>query len=221
MNAGGAGGFQFPRWTNWLRVGLVIALLTGPPYLVLVAWLGGSPLTTDVGYQPEQPVPYSHALHVGQLGVDCRYCHTTVEQAGFAAIPPSATCLNCHQRVRTGSPKLKPVRDAAAGGPPVAWVKVHDLPDYVYFNHSAHVRRGVGCESCHGRIDRQDVVRQVATLSMGWCLDCHRDPDPHLRPAEAVTVMGWTPAEDRRVLGRRLREVAGIAPSEQCWTCHR
>ncbi|MGV8042467.1 MAG: cytochrome c3 family protein [Thermoanaerobaculaceae bacterium] len=153
--------------------------------------------------------------------MDCRYCHTTVEQAGFAAIPPSATCLNCHQRVRTQSPKLKPVRDAAAGGPPVAWVKVHDLPDYVYFNHSAHVRRGVGCESCHGRIDRQDVVRQVATLSMGWCLDCHRDPDPHLRPAEAVTVMGWTPAEDRRVLGRRLREAAGIAPSEQCWTCHR
>lgn len=221
MNAGGAGGFRFPRWTNWLRVGLIVALLTGPPYLVLVVWLGGSPLTTDVGYQPEQPVPYSHALHVGQLGVDCRYCHTTVEQAGFAAIPPSATCLNCHQRVRTQSPKLKPVRDAAVGGPPVAWVKVHDLPDYVYFNHSAHVRRGVGCESCHGRIDRQDVVRQVAPLSMGWCLGCHRDPDPNLRPVEAVTVMGWTPAEDRRVVGRRLREAAGIAPSEQCWTCHR
>lgn len=221
MDAGGSGGFQFPRWTNWLRVGFVIALLTGPPYLVLLVWLGGSPLTTDVGYQPEQPVPYSHALHVGQLGVDCRYCHTTVEDAGFAAIPPSATCLNCHQRVKAQSPKLEPVRRAAAGGAPVAWVKVHDLPDYVYFNHSAHVRRGVGCESCHGRIDRQDVVRQVAPLSMGWCLDCHRDPDPHVRPVEAVTVMGWTPTEERRALGRRLREAAGIAPSEQCWTCHR
>ncbi|MBP7798182.1 MAG: cytochrome c3 family protein [Thermoanaerobaculaceae bacterium] len=221
MNAGGVGGVQFPRWTNWLRVGLIVALLTGPPYLVLLVWLGGSPLTTDVGYQPEQPVPYSHALHVGQLGIDCRYCHTTVEQAGFAAIPPSATCLNCHQRIRTESPKLKPVWDAAAGGPPVAWVKVHDLPDYVYFNHSAHVRRGVGCESCHGRIDRQEVVRQVAPLSMGWCLDCHRDPDPHLRPLEAVTAMGWTPAGDRRVLGRGLREAAGGAPSVQCWTCHR
>ena len=221
MSAGGSGGFQFPRWTNWLRPALVVVLLTVPPYLGLLVWLGGSPATTDVGYRPEQPVPYSHALHVGQLGVDCRYCHTTVEHAAFAAIPPSATCLNCHERVRTSSPRLQPVRDSKTSDAAVPWVKVHDLPDYVYFNHSAHVSRGVGCEECHDRIDRMEVVRQVAPLSMGWCLDCHRDPDPRLRPVEAVTAMGWAPAGDRRVLGQGLREARGIKGSQQCWTCHR
>lgn len=221
MSAGGSGVFRFPRWTNWLRPALVVVLLTVPPYLGLLIWLGFSPSTTDVGYRPEQPVPYSHALHIGQLGVDCRYCHTTVETAAFAAIPPSATCLNCHERVRTASPRLQPVRDSKTSDAPVGWVKVHDLPDYVYFNHSAHVSRGVGCEECHGRIDRMEVVRQVAPLSMGWCLDCHRDPDPRLRPVEAVTAMGWAPAGDRRALGRQVREARGIKPSQQCWTCHR
>ncbi len=155
-------------------------------------WSGwGSPRrATDVGYAPEQPVPYSHALHAGQLGIDCRYCHNTVETAAHAAVPPTQTCMNCHAAIRKESEKLIPVRASYATGMPIPWVRVHDLPDYVYFNHSAHVRRGVGCVSCHGRVDTMEVVYQAEPLSMGWCLDCHRNPERHLRPVEFVTEHG-------------------------------
>lgn len=213
--------FLFPEWTNALRPWLAMALLGLPVYLVVLVWLGGSPTSTDVGYAPRQPVPYSHALHVRELGLDCRYCHNTVDVAAKAAIPPTQTCMNCHARIRAESPKLLPVRESFATGMPVPWVRVHDLPDYVYFNHSAHVRRGVGCVECHGRVDTMEVVSQVAPLSMGWCLDCHRDPDPHLRPPEEVTSMTWTPAGDAREVGRQLRLGGRVAPSTDCWTCHR
>ncbi len=213
--------FVFPAWTNALRWWLGAALVGVPVYLGLLVWLGGSPQTTDVGYAPQQPVPYSHALHVRQLGLDCRYCHNTVEVAAAAAIPPTQTCMNCHAKIRAESPKLLPVRESFATGKPVAWVRVHDLPDYVYFNHSAHVTRGVGCVECHGRVDAMEVVSQVAPLSMGWCLDCHRDPDPHLRPPEQVTSMTWTAPGDPREVGRQLRQAARIDPSTECWTCHR
>jgi menaquinone reductase, multiheme cytochrome c subunit len=219
--AGQDGRFFFPRWTNLIRPGLAIVLLTLPVYVVVLVATGGSPKTTDVGYQPEQPVPYSHALHVGQLGMDCRYCHTTVESAAFAAIPPTQTCMNCHKALRAASPKLLPVRESYATGLPVPWVKVHDLPDYVYFDHSAHVRRGVGCVSCHGRVDKMEVVAQVQPLSMGWCLDCHRNPEPHLRPPELVTAMDWVAPEDPESFGRTLRELRRISPSTECATCHR
>jgi len=213
--------FIFPEWTNALRPWLAVAVLGLPVYLVVLVWLGGSPKTTDVGYAPRQPVPYSHALHVRELGLDCRYCHNTVEVAAKAAIPPTQTCMNCHARIRSESPKLLPVRESFATGMPVPWVRVHDLPDYVYFNHSAHVQRGVGCVECHGRVDTMDVVSQVAPLSMGWCLDCHRDPDPRLRPPDQATSMTWTPPGDPREVGRQLRLAGRIAPSTDCWTCHR
>ncbi|HSC89532.1 MAG TPA: cytochrome c3 family protein, partial [Polyangiaceae bacterium] len=164
--------FVFPRWANKTRQIAGLALSGAPLYLVAFVWYGGSPKTTDVGYQPEQPVPYSHELHAGQMGLDCRYCHTTVDQTGLAAIPPTSTCMNCHKLVHPNSPKLTPIRESSATGEPVQWVKVHDLPDYVYFNHSAHVTRGVSCVSCHGRIDTMERVTQVERLSMGWCLDC-------------------------------------------------
>lgn len=211
----------FPPWTNSLRQLVAVFLVLTPVYLVILVGTGASPKTTDVGYAPEQPVPYSHALHVGQLGLDCRYCHNTVEVAANAAIPPTQTCMNCHARIRPTSPKLLPVRESYATGLPVPWVRVHDLPDYVYFDHSAHVRRGVGCVSCHGRVDTMEVVRQVAPLSMGWCLDCHRNPDPHLRPPELVTSMDWVPPEDPAAFGKRLRQQRGINPSTDCGTCHR
>lgn len=213
--------FLFPEWTNALRPWLAVGLLGLPVYLVVLVWLGGSPKTTDVGYAPLQPVPYSHALHVRQLGIDCRYCHNTVETAAKAAIPPTQTCMNCHAKVRAESPKLLPVRESFATGMPVPWVRVHDLPDYVYFNHSAHVSRGVGCVSCHGRVDAMEVVSQVAPLSMGWCLDCHRNPDAHLRPPEQATSMTWTPPGEPHEFGRQLRAAARINPSTDCWTCHR
>ena len=213
--------FVFPRWSNLLRPALVIGAAGGLLYVVLVVYLGGSPQTIEVGYQPEQPVPYSHALHVGELGMDCRYCHTSVETAAAAAIPPTQTCMNCHTMIRANSEKLIPVRESYSTGMPVEWIRIHDLPDYVFFNHSAHVTRGVGCVSCHGRIDTMEVVYQDQPLSMGWCLDCHRNPDPHLRPQEFITQLDWVPEEDREVLGRRLREERGIDPRTDCTTCHR
>lgn len=213
--------FVFPRWTNAIRPLLGVALVAVPAYLVVVVWLGFSPKTINAGYQPVQPVPYSHALHVGKLGIDCRYCHNTVERGAKAALPPTQTCMNCHQRIRTKSEKLALVRQSAATGEPIRWIRVHDLPDYVYFDHSAHVTRGVSCVECHGRVDKMEEVRQVAPLSMGWCLSCHRNPDAHLRPPELVTKLGWVPEEDRETVGRRIRQTNNINPSTDCSTCHR
>jgi hypothetical protein len=213
--------FDFPPWTNHLRILAVVAAVMVPFYAVLLIYGGFSPRTTAVGYQPIQPVPYSHALHVGQLGLDCRYCHTTVETAAFAAVPPTQTCMNCHQTIRKESPKLLPVRESFATGMPVRWIKVHDLPDFVYFDHSAHVRHGVGCVTCHGRIDKMEVVQQAEPLNMAWCLECHRQPEKRLRPLDQVTAMDWTPAEEPLALGRRLRQELGVNPSTDCSTCHR
>jgi len=213
--------FLFPKWTNLLRPALAVGAVAVALYAVIIVSYGFSPLTTDVGYAPEQPVPYSHALHAGQLGIDCRYCHTTVEEAAWAAIPPTKTCMNCHETIRPDSGKLALVRQSYATGTPIRWVKVHDLPDYVYFDHSAHINRGVGCVSCHGRVDRMEVVYQVEPLSMGWCLDCHRQPEKHLRPLESVTDMDWSPQENRLEVGARLRKTLNVNPSTDCSTCHR
>ncbi len=213
--------FTFPRWTNDIRPLVTLLILGGVVYLVVLAVyaLGGK--TTNVGYQPSQPVPFSHALHAGELGMDCRYCHNTVERAGTAAIPPTQTCMNCHSTIRTKSPKLQLVRDSYATGMPIPWVKVHDLPDYAYFNHSAHVDRGIGCVTCHGRVDKMDVVYQANPLTMGWCLDCHRAPEKALRPVNQVTNMAWSPPEGQLALGRRLKAENGIRSLTDCSTCHR
>ena len=213
--------FTFPKWTWVLRPGVAVAAVGGLVYAGIVIYLGFSPTATDVGYMPTQPVPYSHALHVGQLGMDCRYCHSGVEETPHASVPPTQTCMNCHSKVRASSEKLIPVRESYATGMPVPWIRVHDLPDYVYFDHSAHVRRGVGCVSCHGRIDTMEVVFQAEPLSMGWCLECHRSPENHLRPAEFITELEWVPEEDQLALGSRLREINNINPPTDCNTCHR
>ena len=213
--------FPFPKWTNSIRPLFAVILLGGPLYLVVLIWLGTHAKATAVGYQPDQPVPYSHALHAGDLGIDCRYCHVGVENSSQAVIPATQTCMNCHQKIRAESPKLLPVRESFATGMPVPWVRVHDLPDFVYFNHSAHVARGVSCVSCHGRVDRMEVVAQSAPLTMGWCLDCHRNPEKALRPVEFVTKLDWEPPEGQLAMGRRLREEKNINPSTDCVTCHR
>jgi hypothetical protein len=203
-------------------VRLLLAFVGGGViYTIALAAYATSPITTSVGYQPAQPVPYSHALHAGQLGLDCRYCHVNVEREAAATLPPTQTCMNCHNTIRSASPKLAQVRESYATGMPVEWIKVHDLPDFVYFNHSAHVTRGVGCVECHGRIDKMEVVYQAQPLTMGWCLDCHRRPEAHLRPPELVTKMDWAPGEDRMALGKRLREQLNINPPTDCSTCHR
>jgi len=204
-----------------LRPLLGALLLIVPVYLVGLLYYFGAPSTLAVGYQPVQPLPFSHQQHAGDLGIDCRYCHNTVEDAALAAVPPTATCQNCHMRVATQSDQLLLVRQSESTGDSIPWVRVHDLPNYVYFDHSAHVTRGVGCVSCHGRIDTMKEVRQVNTLSMGWCLDCHRNPEPHLRPLDKITTMDWVPNEAPEILGRRLAEQNNIDPSTDCSTCHR
>jgi len=212
--------FVFPKWTNSLRPQLSVAVVVGVIYVTILVAYGASPQTTDSGYAPVQPIPYSHALHAGQLGIDCRYCHNTVERAAQASLPPTQTCINCHKQILATSEKLVPLQKSYETGIPIDWVRVHDLPDYVYFNHSAHVRRGIGCKSCHGRVDKMEVVYQQEPLSMGWCLDCHRNPEQHLRPLDQITNMDWQ-AEDQLALGTALRKSNDINPSTDCSTCHR
>lgn len=208
--------FQFPEWTDKFKKWVALLFLGGPIYVVFLWWYGISPAAIRIGYQPEQPVPYSHALHAGELGMDCRYCHNTVEKAGHAAVPPAQTCMNCHTGIFPESPNLAPVRESASGGEPVKWVRVNDLPDYVYFNHSAHVNHYVGCESCHGRVDQMKQVYQAKPLTMEWCLGCHNNPEPNLRAPENITKMGF---EESEAVRKDLAK--NVNPPINCSTCHR
>lgn len=211
----------FPKWTNRLPL---IAAVAGAGAVVAVIgffWYYGSPWYTDVGYRPKQPVPYSHKLHAGDLGIDCRYCHTAVEKAAFAGVPPTQTCMNCHKLILPNSEKLLKVRESWATGEPIPWVRIHDLPDYAYFDHSIHLHAGVGCESCHGNIARMEVVTEQEPLSMGWCLDCHRNPDPQLRRPEDVTKMNWKPGKGHDEFVARNKADKHIKPSQDCAICHR
>jgi menaquinone reductase, multiheme cytochrome c subunit len=215
--------FTFPRWSNRAAIGVLLALVVLPLYIGLLLAYGANPTTLTVGYQPPQPVPYSHAQHAGKLGIDCRYCHTTVEKAGMAALPPTEVCMNCHKALFANSARLAEVRKSHVEGTPVAWVKVHDMADYVYFNHSAHVSAGVGCISCHGSVQQMDTVRIVEPLNMAWCLSCHRNPEPFLRPRDQVTNMDWKPPQGTAAaaLGKELREKYHVKPSTDCVVCHR
>jgi len=181
----------------------------------------GSPKFTDVGYRPIQPIAYSHKLHAGDLGMDCRYCHTAVEVSAKATVPPTQTCMNCHVICMPESEKLLPVRDSWAKKEALEWVRVHKIPDYAVFDHSAHINRGVGCTSCHGRIDQMEVVMQVQPLSMGWCLNCHRNPDMHLRPLDQVTNMEWIAPDDQLLLAEQFKLERNINPPTDCTGCHR
>ena len=219
--------FVFPPWTNRLPPLSVAAVLFGLVGAIFGVWYYFSPRHTDVGYEPIQPIPYSHKLHAGDLGLDCRYCHVNVERTEFATVPPTQVCMNCHSNVRKDSPKLQPLRESWAYGKPIPWVRVHKTPDYAFFPHSRHVTSGVGCVECHGRVDQMVTVRQVEPLSMGWCLECHRDPSPRLRPLDQITNMGWEPPGDkpldirRREFGEKLAQELKIAPPTDCSRCHR
>lgn len=220
--------FHFPRWANYMFPALLIIAIGIGTYIPFVGTLAISPDTRSVGYQPVQPIPFSHAVHAGTLKIDCRYCHSTVETAAFAALPATQVCLNCHASIKSDSPKLELVRKSFESGQPISWKKVHSVPDFVYFNHSAHVNKGVACESCHGRIDQMEEVYQAQSLSMAWCLECHRAPQNHLRPREFVTSMGWDPqasaSKDQLALGRDLIDAHNIQSLQfmtSCTTCHR
>jgi len=187
----------------------------------LVIWYYFSPEYTDVGYQPHQPVPYSHKLHVGELGLDCRYCHAGVEVAAVASVPPTQVCMNCHQLVARDSELLEPIRASFQSGKPMRWVRIHKVPEYAYFDHSVHIGAGVGCASCHGDIGAAEEVQQVEPLSMSWCLDCHRDPSPHLRPEDKIYDTAWVPSEDQPTFAAQVIADREIAPPEDCSACHR
>ena len=202
-----------------------ISIVLGLAGLGGLAWAGAtlstSGYTTGQGVVLDQPVPFSHDHHTAGLGIHCGYCHTSVEKAAFAGIPPIETCMNCHRQIWTNAALLEPVREAYRTGVPLQWERVHDLPDYVYFNHSVHVAKGIGCESCHGRVDRMPLIKQAESLTMQWCLDCHNAPERFVRPREEVYTFGWQPPEPQAELGPRLVEEYGIASRTSCSVCHR
>ena len=199
--------------------------------IAFVAALGGtvgllhlSGYNTNQAMFVEQPVQFSHKHHVGGEGIDCRYCHSSVEESAFANIPPTKTCMNCHSQIWTNAPTLEPVRASLRDNKPISWTRVHDLPDFVYFNHSIHVKKGVGCATCHGRVDEMPLMYQQASLQMSWCLDCHRNPEKYVRPREQVYNMAWERPSDDPGLGERLvkeYKIAGAAQLTNCSTCHR
>jgi len=215
----------FKPWTNTaFRVALVaLALALGGGVIAGPMLYVRSPLYTQQQDPIDQPVQFDHRHHVGDEGIDCRYCHFTVEKGPFAGIPPTSVCLNCHSQVWNKSPKLAPVRESFFADRPIVWNKVNKLPHFVYFNHSIHVAKGVGCVTCHSRIDQMAAVEKWAPLTMGWCLDCHREPERFLRPREEVVSMTWKAGGDKEqfALGARLKQEYDVHTRTNCTTCHR
>ncbi|MCB8839658.1 cytochrome c3 family protein [Aurantimonas sp. VKM B-3413] len=207
----------------YFRLGLIAVL--GLPIVLAISGFAyyRSSYFTKVGEYVAQPVPFSHKHHAGELGIDCRYCHTGVEKAAFAGLPPTETCMTCHSQLWTNAPMLAPVRLSLATDTPLRWQRVHDLPDYVYFDHSVHVNNGVGCSSCHGNVKSMPLMMKAEPLSMGWCLDCHRDPAKNLRREDEIFDMTWHPAADQDDKGRMLLAHYGIRPDHltDCSVCHR
>src|ERR1700683_1756271 len=209
--------------TNSLaRVSIVVALaVVVGGGVALFELIANSSYATRQGDAREQPIPFSHAHHVGSMGIDCRYFPTSVENSDFSVVPPTKTCMNCHSQIWIDSPTLEPVRESFRTNSSIRWTEVYDLPDYVYFNHSIHVKKGVGCETCHGRIDTQALTYQQPSLQMRWCLDCHRNPENYRRPRDQITTMGYVPKEPQAELGARLVKEYHVQKLETCWTCHR
>ncbi len=213
----------FHRSTNTLsRVSIYGAVF----FVGFVLWfIGGivrAPYVTNQGVTREQPVPFSHQHHVAGLGIDCRYCHTSVETSNFAGIPPTATCMNCHAQIWTSASMLEPVRQSYSTGKPLIWSRVHRLPDFVHFDHSIHVNKGVGCATCHGRIDKMALTYQASPLTMEWCISCHRDPAKFVRPRSEVFNMGYE-APDQATMGPQLVKQYKINKPQvlmSCSTCH-
>jgi hypothetical protein len=227
----------FPPGTNQTVIKAGIALNVVGVLVVLAVWYYFTPKYSRVGYEPVQPVHFQHDIHVTQLGLDCRYCHSYVEVSGHSNYPTTQTCMNCHRAVQKDNPKLQPVRDSWATGTPIAWVKIHNVPDYAYFNHSAHVNRGVSCVSCHGQVNEMNVVYQAEPQSMAWCLNCHRNPQEFVRPLAAdkpgekspVFDLTWkAPTTDKNgnpitpaQLGQQVVDTLKIKPPTDCGGCHR
>ncbi len=211
----------------------VVGVIVGAGLFVFGWYYYALPSYTRVGYQPDQPVPFSHEKHVGELGLDCRYCHQAVFESPHATVPATEVCMNCHNKekanVKGNSPNILPLYASYKSGMPMHWKRVHKLPDYAYFNHSVHVNKGVSCVSCHGQVNEMKVVFHDQPLSMGWCLKCHTDPEPHLRPASEITNMNWKPPQTagqseeqaRRDVGAVVKRDLQVNPPTNCQACHR
>jgi hypothetical protein len=211
----------FHRSTNTLsRVSIFGAVFFVGAFLWGLALVNRSDYVTRRNVARQQPVQFSHKHHAGELGIDCRYCHTSVEQSAFAGIPPTQTCMNCHSQIWLDSAFLEPVRASWRTNESLTWIRVNDLPQFVYFNHSVHLRKGIGCVSCHGRVDEMNQIWQAATLQMEWCLDCHRHPERQVRPRSRVFDLAWQ-AADQAELGPALVEEYRIRRRTDCTTCHR
>ncbi len=212
----------FRRSTNTIaKVSIFGALFFVAAFVGLLYAVNGSPWVTQAHVAREQPIQFSHERHVAGNGLDCRYCHTSVEDSAFAGIPPTKTCMNCHSQIFANSPFLEPVRASFRTGSSIEWTRVNDLPDFVYFNHSIHIHKGIGCTTCHGPVDRMPLMRQEASLQMEWCLDCHRRPERYVRPREAVFRVDYVPPANQAELGQRLVAEYQIQKLTTCSTCHR
>jgi len=212
----------FHRSANTIaRVSIFGAVFFIAGLLGLFAQVNRSPWMTDVHVAREQPIQFSHERHVAGNGIDCRYCHTSVEESAVAGIPPTKTCMNCHAQIFSASPFLEPVRESFRTDTSIRWTRVHDLPDFAYFNHSIHVNKGVGCATCHGAVDKMPLMRKEASLQMEWCLDCHRHPERYVRPREAVFDMNYAAPSNQLELGARLVADYHIKKLTDCSTCHR
>ena len=214
----------FHRSTNTLsRVSIFGAVFVIAALAYGLALANRSSWVTQARVAREQPVPFSHKHHTRELGIDCRYCHTSVENAGFAGIPPTQTCMNCHKQIWLESPMLEPVRSSFRTDVSIEWIRVHDLPDFVYFNHSIHVHKGIGCSSCHGRVDMMNLTWQESSLQMEWCINCHRNPEDHVQPRDEVFNMEWVPPVNQHEVGLQLVKEYDIHKEQltNCSICHR
>jgi len=222
----------FPKWSNRLPLLIVVGLLFGGAGVVAGVWYYFTPKYTRVGYQPLQPVPFSHAVHVDQVGMDCRYCHNAVERSWYSNVPGAQVCNNCHGpkngNILGNDPRLALVRESAETGAVIPWVQVHKVPDYVYFNHSVHVRRGVSCLECHGQIHQMDELAHAQPLSMAFCLECHRNPAAKLRPPDKITQLDWTwdpdpakAADLQKLNGEKFMHDWKVQSLQSCSACHR
>jgi len=213
-----------PRWNAIARTSLFGLVFAIGGLVLLASEIQRSSFVTDAGIFREQPVPFSHRHHVGGLGIDCRYCHTSVANSSFAGMPPTKTCMTCHSKIWTNADLLEPVRESWRTGKPIPWQRVHNLPDFVYFNHSIHVAKGIGCSSCHGRVDKMPLTLQAATLQMEWCLTCHREPQRFLRPRERIFDMDYQKPPNQQELGEKLAKEYHLLPPQlmqNCSLCHR
>ncbi|MEO7910079.1 MAG: cytochrome c3 family protein [Roseiflexaceae bacterium] len=216
-------GQLFPRRANLLaRLSVYGIFVVAALGLIGLLIYSRSPYPAFAQKSPTQPVPFSHALHVG-IKIDCQYCHSSVTASASAGMPSTQTCMTCHSVIRTDSAALAPVRDSYATGKPIEWNRVHDLGDFAYFNHSIHVGKGVGCSTCHGQVSQMNQIRQVAPLTMGWCIDCHRAPEQYLRPQAEIFNTDWVPPADQLAQGRQLVQANHIEVSKltNCTICHR